>query len=125
MRVLDASALLAFLFREAGGEEVGTVLVDSCMSTVNLAEVLSRFARDGHDPTVVSARIGDLPVEIVPFSMRHAELAAALLPLCRPLGLSLGDRACLAVAIDRRAAAWTADRSWLDLVSEVEIHSIR
>jgi ribonuclease VapC len=125
LTVLDASALLAFLFAEAGGESVGRVLGESCVSTVNLSEVLARFARDGHDPAAVSARIAATSLEIVPFTARQAELAAAILPACRPLGLALGDRACLALAIDRAVPAWTADRVWLDLDVNVEIRAIR
>lgn len=123
--MLDASALLAYLFQEPGGEQVGEMIAGSCISTVNLAEVLSRFARDGHDPNLVGREIEGLALDIVPFSALHAQLAAALLPLCRPLGLSLGDRACLALAIDRGTGAWTADRTWLELDAAVEIHSIR
>ena len=46
MTVLDASALLAFLFRETGHEQVAAALDSACLSTVNLSEVLGRFARD-------------------------------------------------------------------------------
>ncbi len=45
MIALDASALLAFLFREPGHEMVAQKLEESCISSVNLAEVLGRFAR--------------------------------------------------------------------------------
>jgi PIN domain nuclease of toxin-antitoxin system len=123
--VLDASALLAFLFSEAGADEVAELVETSCLSTVNLAEVLGRFARDGHDCGLVRQRLEATSLEIVPFSPRQAEAAAKLVPACRPLGLSLGDRACIALALERGVPALTADRTWLDLDVPVQLRVIR
>jgi PIN domain nuclease of toxin-antitoxin system len=125
MIVLDASALLAFLFREAGFERVADAADRSCLSTVNLCEVLGRFARDGHDPLDVLARIRETSIEIVPFDADQAALAAALVPALRSKGLSLGDRACLALAVSRGIPALTADRAWADLDVGVEVRVIR
>jgi len=125
LTALDASALLAFLFREPGHERVAPHLSRACMSTVNLGEVLTRFARDGHDPALVLARLRESPLELVPFLAEHAALAAALEPRVRHLGLSLGGRACLALALARRVPALTADRAWLALDLGVEIRCIR
>jgi PIN domain nuclease of toxin-antitoxin system len=122
---LDASAVLALLFREHGHQEVATVFGDSCMSTVNLAEVLGRFARDGHDTSLVLRRIVSSPVELVGFDSEDAELAASLLPKTQPHGLSLGDRACLALAMTRSIPAMTADRAWLEVPIDVPIRCIR
>jgi PIN domain nuclease of toxin-antitoxin system len=122
---LDASALIALLRREPGHERVEPVLDSALLSTVNLAEVLSIFARDGFDAVELSARIKRLPIEIVPFAERHAAIAAALMPVTRPLGLSLGDRVCLALAQARGVGALTADRSWRRLKIGVEIEAIR
>ncbi len=125
MIALDASALLAYLFRETGHEIVATCLVDSCLSTVNLAEVLGRFARDGHDPIAVLDRIRKAGIEIASFDADQSVLAAALLPLTLSSGLSLGDRACLALAFSRKISAVTADRSWADLDIGTDIRLIR
>lgn len=125
MIVLDASALLAFLFCESGHESVASELEHACISAINLSEVIGRFARDGHDAREVLARIEKSPVEIVPFLGEDAALAAALIPAAQPLGLSLGDRACLALAAARKAPAWTADRAWLSLDLAVEVEVIR
>lgn len=127
MIVLDASALLAFLFREPGHQEVAAVLAESCISSINLAEVLARFARDGHDPASVLARLADTPIEVAPFLAEDAALSAALVPATTGVGLSLGDRACLALAAARGAPAYTADRTWLslDLPLAVSIRSVR
>ncbi len=124
MIALDASALLAFLFREKGEDEVGAALNQACLSTVNLSEVLARFARDGHDVEAVRAKLS-ASIEIVPFSTEQAALAAALAPKTRALGLSLGDRACLALAMERKITAWTADRAWSQLRAGPKIHVIR
>lgn len=123
--MLDASALLAFLFREPGHEYVVAVMDDCCISTVNLSEVLGRFARDGHDPRKAARRIGASPIETVPFIEEHASLAAALLPQTMAHGLSLGDRACLALAIQRQVPAMTADRAWNAVDVPVPIVQIR
>lgn len=125
MIALDASALLAFLFEEEGADEVLGHLSSSCLSTVNLCEVAGRFARDGHDPSGIVGRLGTTPIEVVPFDSDQAALAARLVPETRRLGLSLGDRACLALALSRGVPALTADRSWGELSVGVEIRSVR
>lgn len=121
MIALDASALLAFLFQEAGHEQVATYIDDCCLSTVNLSEVIGRFTRDGHDPQLVLRQIMATSIEIVPFSSSQAALAAALLPQTRPLGLSLADRACLSLALARNIPALTADLVWLQAKLDLEI----
>jgi PIN domain nuclease of toxin-antitoxin system len=125
MIALDASALLAFLFREEGHEKVEQVLEEGILSTVNLSEVLGRFARDGHDPNLALQNLERGPFEIVPFGAIDAAGAAALLPATTALGLSLGDRACLALAGSRGIRAMTADRSWGQLRLGITIEVIR
>ena len=125
MIALDASALLAFLFSEPGHEQVAGHLSDSCMSTVNLAEVLGRFARDGIEPLAVRSRLEATPIEFVTFDGDGAARVAALWPRTRHLGLSLGDRACLALAVSRAIPALTADTTWRDLELGVPIHVVR
>lgn len=125
MIVLDASALLAYLFGETGRADVARQLQGACLSTVNLAEVLGRVARDGHDPRVVVRGIAKGGVEIVPFTRGHAAVAASLLARTRSLGLGLADRACLALAIARKIPVLTADRTWAELQLDVPVHVIR
>ncbi|MFN8608158.1 MAG: type II toxin-antitoxin system VapC family toxin [Vulcanimicrobiota bacterium] len=125
MRVLDASALLAFLLREPGSDLVAAHLrAGACISAVNLSEVANRYVRIGQDALVVQARLSRLPVEVVPFDKESAFAAARLLPQTSALGLSLGDRACLALAVARRIPAVTADRVWSQL-SGVDVEVIR
>jgi ribonuclease VapC len=116
---LDASALLAFLFREQGAERVAAHLSESCLSAVNLAEVPGRFVRDGHDAHEVLARLAASETELVPFTPEQ------LIPRTSRLGLSLGDRACLALALSRSIPALTADRDWKKLKLGLSIVVIR
>ena len=125
MIALDASALLAFLFPEAWHERVGAAIEAACLPTVNLSEVIGRFVRDGHAARVVLERLRATTLELVPFTADDAALAASLVPATRPLGLSLGDRACLALALARGIPALTADRTRLRLDIGVHIQVIR
>ena len=125
MIALDASALLAFLFGEAGHEQVAAVVDESCLSSVNLAEVVSRFVRDGHSAHLVQQQITGSGIEVVPFLAEDAALVAGLLPLTQKLGLSLGDRACLALALRRNVPAITADQVWAKLDLPIEVRVIR
>ncbi len=125
MIALDASALLALLFDEPGGEAVAAQLAESCISAVNLSEVLARFARDGHDTAAVLARLSKTAMEIVSFGPADAAGAASLVTITRAGGLSLGDRACLALALARGIPAMTADRAWAKLDVGVSIQTIR
>jgi PIN domain nuclease of toxin-antitoxin system len=123
--VLDASALLAYLFREPGHEQVAPHMDAACLSAINLAEVILRFVRDGHDAQIVLARLQGAVTEVVPFLAEDAALSAALEPVTRSQGLSLGDRACLALALTRSLPAVTADSVWAKLDLPVKVRIIR
>lgn len=126
MIVLDASALLAYLFREPGHEIVANYIEDACISTVNLSEVVGRFIRDGIDATPLIQHLEKTSITFVPFSQEQALRTAELIPSTKPYGLSLGDRACLALATTRNLAALTADSVWSGLEEiNVEIITIR
>ena len=125
MIALDASALLAFLLRERGHERVGQLLGEACMSTVNLSEVLGRFARAGQDVALIAEKLLETPIELVEFSTQQAVIAAALVPATQAEGLSLGDRVCLALARERRIRALTADKAWRRLNVGIEIEMLR
>jgi PIN domain nuclease of toxin-antitoxin system len=121
MFVLDASALLALLFAEPGHERVAAVAADASASTVNLAEVLTRFVRDGHSVAAVLQQLETYTIELVPFDDMHAAEVALLWPSTRQAGLSLADRACLALALDRKLPVLTADRTWAELRLPIDI----
>lgn len=112
MIVLDSSAILAILFQEPGCENAQAALSSAAMSTVNIAEVFARAHGAGVGLKAANALFGHGEFEVVPLSLRQAELAGEILPITRAAGLSLGDRCCLALAIDRKLNALTADRAW-------------
>ncbi|MCU0935700.1 MAG: type II toxin-antitoxin system VapC family toxin [Gammaproteobacteria bacterium] len=123
--VLDASALLAWLHREPGGERVGTVLDGASISAVNWSEVIQKSLRKGVEVQGMLEEVTDLGLTVEPFTPAQAEQAARLWAQTRGLGLSLGDRACLALALDRSAPVLTADRDWGSLALGVEVQLLR
>lgn len=123
--ILDASALLAVLGDEPGGERVVPLLPSGVISSVNWSEVLGRYAQLGLATTQRHEQIEALGVTVAAFTVRQAEIAAGLLPLTREAGLSLGDRACLAVALDLGGTAITADRAWAELDLGLTVELIR
>lgn len=123
--VLDASALLAWLNDEPGAAAVEAVLADAVISSVNLSEVGAVLADVGMPPEEVGAVFSDLELRTVPFDDDLALLAASLRPATRSAGLSLGDRACLALAQRLDAPAITGDRAWARVDVPVAIRLIR
>jgi PIN domain nuclease of toxin-antitoxin system len=136
--VLDASAFLAFMLDEPGAEVVQDALTGGAvLSAVNFAESLSRLAdlrpdlAQGFGTIVAQLDPETLPpslpglgagapvlprnVTVAPFTLPDAITCAALRPVTRPKGLSLGDRACIALGRRLHAPVFTADRSWLEL----------
>jgi len=123
--VLDASAILAVLNREHGADVVVAEIDGAAMSAVNYAEVASKLADNGKDVRVAKDAIRSLGVRIVDFDQDLAERVGELRPTTRRRGLSLGDRACLALAERNRVPALTADRKWDDVIPTVEIRFFR
>lgn len=123
--VMDASAVLAVFYGEPGSDVVIELLRGALLSTVNLAEVHAKLLKDGAAARQAWNRLMDLGCEICVFDDEQARLAAEMAEQTRPFGLSLGDRACLALALQRKARAYTADRAWKGLPVEVEIEVIR
>ncbi len=123
--VLDASALLAFLHGEPGGERVSVVLEGACVSAVNWSEVLQKSLQRNVDIEGMQQEFIDTGVRFEPFTPGQAEIAAKLFAQTRNRGLSLADRACLALAVDKGLPAMTADRAWSRLELAVKIEVIR
>ncbi len=126
--VLDASAVLALLNKEPGHEQVLAVLPTAAIGTVNLTEVISKLCEHGVPADAAMEAVQCLGVEIVLHSLQHALLAGALRPTTKAFGLSLGDRACLALGRERRATVITAERHWderVEAVANVSIQKIR
>jgi ribonuclease VapC len=124
--VLDASALMTLLNQEPGAEQLTPdVLVNAVCSTVNLAEVQGKLVERGIPPANAWAATLTSVNEGIAFTTEHARIAGSLISQTRAFGLSLGDRACLALAVERKAPVYTADRSWKDLKLGIQIHLIR
>jgi ribonuclease VapC len=129
--VLDASAVLAYLNREAGAEVVADlVAAGASLSAVNFAEVLSTAADRGVPTERLIARLGEVgvfegAVSVEPFTAEDASTVGSLRLATRGAGLSLGDRACLALARRLDAPAVTADAAWAEVDVGVEIRLIR
>lgn len=125
MIVLDSSALLAFLLNELGANDVAARLDEAVISSANLAEVLSKAEERGGDAVALLSQIARTPVNVVPLSVATALGAARLRGKTKALGLSLGDRICLALAEELGCEAWTADKRWASAKLEVAIRLIR
>ena len=123
--VLDASAVLAVYLLEPGCEVVQAALPDARISAVNAAEILSKLVERGASERLRRLAERSIRDLIVPFDLDLALRVARLLPLTRPLGLSLGDRACLALAEREGLPVLTADKQWARLQLGVAIRVIR
>ena len=123
--VLDASAVLAVLNDETGATKVEQLLPGAIMSTVNAAEVAAKLVDAGAEPRMAIEFIQRLGLRLMPFLNADIETTARLRKLSRAIGLSLGDRACLALAMREGLPALTADRGWSGLDIGVEVRLIR
>lgn len=123
--VIDASALLAMLHAEPGGDVVEAALEHGAISSVNWSEVYQRSIARHVEVADLRGDIEALGLKIVPFTVEDAEHSAQLWIATRHLGLSLGDRACLALARRLTVPVLTADRAWLDADLTVSVDVIR
>lgn len=115
--VVDASSALVIIKDEPGADALHERLALDAhfISAVNVAEVLSRLSDLGLSDSDASIALAEVGLAVVPFSASQAARAAALRAPTRQFGLSLGGRACLALAIELNVPALTADRDWMRL----------
>ncbi len=123
--VLDASALLALLHRETGANVVKQVLSTAAISSVNWSEVAQKSIERDLSMGPLRADLVEVGLDIEPFTVEDAEMAAEMYQATRASGLSLGDRASLALARRLGSPALTADRRWADIRLGVEVRLIR
>jgi PIN domain nuclease of toxin-antitoxin system len=123
--VLDASALLALLHAEPGAEAVGKLVACSAISAVNWCEVFGKLRAVGVDGDALAEGVAETGIEIVAFDEDQARLAGELHRSTKDAGLSLADRACLALATHLGVPAVTADKAWTSLDVRVEVRCIR
>jgi PIN domain nuclease of toxin-antitoxin system len=117
MNVFDSSALLALIFDEVGAAKVEALLAgdDSVVGAANLSEVAAKLVDQGLSDVEAQAVLEGLALRVEPLSAEQATAAGRLRRQTRSLGLSLGDRCCLALAQTHDAVVVTADRPWKQL----------
>jgi ribonuclease VapC len=129
--VLDASALMAVLHDEDGASKVMDAIEEgSAISVVNWAEVLSKLAEAGRDPDIAAAELRRAEgarkvLALEPVTAADCILIARLRPITKLQGLSLADRACLALAARLQVPALTADRKWAEANVQPVVKLIR
>jgi ribonuclease VapC len=110
--ILDASALLALMLGEPGADRIEAALPTAQIGAVNLSEVIAKLQERGVPEAAIDESLADLDLPVVPFDAAQAIIAGKLRVVTRAAGLSLGDRACLALAAATNATALTTDRAW-------------
>jgi PIN domain nuclease of toxin-antitoxin system len=123
--ILDASALLASLFAEPGHEKVDPHLDKACISSVNLAEVVAKLTMSGVPQKEIQKILNELDLQVEGFDAPRAISTGALITQTAKAGLSLGDRACLALAIELDLPALTADKAWRKTNAGARVELIR
>ena len=123
--VVDSSVVLAVLRNEVGAERGASALADGQLSSVNAVEVVTRLIDLGYEPERAVSALSRTRLSVVAFEQDLALSAGRLRADTRHRGLSLGDRACLALAIRENKAALTADRNWADLDLPCKVELIR
>lgn len=123
--VLDSSAVLCVLTEEEGADIVDNLLSHAIISTVNLTEVIAKLQERGGTDDVINDSLNDLNLTSVNFDEEQAHQSGRLRTATRSKGLSLGDRACLALAASRGAIAVTTDKAWKDFESIARVLLVR
>lgn len=123
--VIDASVVLAALKGEPGGDRLADMRAGRLISSVNLAEVVTRLLDLEFSDRQALSMVEALGLTVVPFDAQTAVRAGLLRERTRTAGLSLGDRACLALAATLSLPVLTADRNWDRVSGDVEVHQIR
>ena len=123
--VLDASAVLAMLHNEPGGETVATALPKACMSAVNRSEVIAKLIEEGLPAWQAEDTAERFGCDVVDADKHRSILAGLLHGLAQRKGISLGDRYCLQLAMELGLPVMTTDRHWASLGLDVEVVVIR
>lgn len=124
--VLDASALLVLLKGEIGGDKVIAALKEgAAISAINFSEVIAKLNESGMPQEAIHEALDSLELDIIEFDMQYAYGAGLLRSATKRLGLSLGDRACLALAQQLNLPAITTDRIWEGVMPDMVVQVIR
>jgi ribonuclease VapC len=122
---LDASALLAYLQDEPGGEMIEEILSEAIISSVNWTEVVQKSVAAGVAIDGMREDLAALGLEIVPFASEDGEMAGQLWLQTKQVGLSLGDRACLSLGLKLNLRVLTCDRIWTTISLALDVQVIR
>lgn len=123
--IFDSSAVLALLKQEDGHEVASAYLEQAIISTVNVSEIISVLVRDGVYSNEVSNYLESTFLHIEDFNLNQAKIAGSLFDKTKKYGLSFGDRACLALAKEKKLPVLTADKVWKKVDVGVDIKLIR
>ena len=123
--VLDSSAIIAAILKEPGAQTVIDQVPFAAVSTVNMAEVKGKLIGRGLSPADAWRMALSYSNEVVSFDSEQASIAGGLIASTRRYGLSLGDRACLALAMVLEASVYTADKEWARLDLGLKVHLLR
>jgi PIN domain nuclease of toxin-antitoxin system len=123
--VIDSSALLAVIFNEPGAERIEPLYEYSFISAVNYTESLTKLVQKGYDFENAKKHLSTVVSNIVDFKFEIAPTAAWLDATTSKFGLSLGDRACLATAMNSNCEVLTTEKIWSKLTLPVKIHYMR
>ena len=123
--ILDTSALIAYIFKEKGGDNVVDYLEYPIISSVNYCEIVTFILKNGSSLDFLEDFLEAIPLEIIDFDEEQAVIAAELRSKTKSKGLSLGDRACLALAMVKKIPVVTADKIGSKLDIDVNIKLIR
>jgi ribonuclease VapC len=124
--VLDASAVLTVILGEPGHEKLTPpLLASAACSSVNLAEVQAKLVNRGWPSEDAWEDATSAVNEVLTFDAQQAKTTGDLIMQTRSLGLSLADRACLALGLALRAPVYTTDKVWKKLNLGIPIHVIR
>ncbi|MEA5564848.1 MULTISPECIES: type II toxin-antitoxin system VapC family toxin [unclassified Anabaena] len=123
--VVDASAVLALLNQETGSEEILQLIDNAAISSVNLSEVIAKLAEAGIPEEEIRQILLNLNLEVILFNEEQALRAGMMRPATKSIGLSFGDRACLALGVILNQPVITTDRLWSNLNIGIEIRVVR
>jgi PIN domain nuclease of toxin-antitoxin system len=118
--------VVAVFDNEVGGDEAAGLIEPGCyLSTVNLAEVIGVLRNGGWSDDDIENRLEDFDIQVLDFTRPQAMDAGFLRSLTSDWGLSLGDRACLALARELLLPTLTGDRKWANVDVGVQVHLFR
>lgn len=116
--IMDASAILCLLNGEKGADQVAAALPGSVIGAANYAEVIAKLRESGMTRDDADEALAVFDLDVRPLSRGQAAKTGHLISETQEADLSLGDRACLALALDLKGTAITCDRNWKKLKIE-------